>query len=555
MRNQSILLACLLLIFPMSFLRADVRLNPLFSDNMVLQRDMMLPIWGTAAPGENFTLTFGEQTAKVTADDSGAWRAELAAMKASKEPRELKIEAKKPITLRNILVGEVWIACGQSNMDFPLSNADGGNEAAAAADFPTIRRYRTAQRMAEKPQDTAPGKWEVTAPDNAKTFAAAPFFFARDLNKRLDVPIGIIDASWWFTPVSAWSSRELLESDSLFKETIDRYQKAVVDGQNVWDAYLKSLNDWKASLDRADAAGVPLPGKAPNPPELPQVSHWIRPYGPYNAMVHPLIPYAIRGVIYYQGETNAGAKQYARLFPAMIQDWRKRWNEGDFPFLFVQLPNFINGKYDPATQFWPEIREAQAQALKLPDTGMAVTYDLGNPLNVHPHNKKDVGLRLALQALTVAYKQDVVASGPMFDSMKIDGEKAIVKFTSTGGGLVAKQLPVSAEMLKRLNDQGPGEKMLGELGRDETAVDPLQRTLGVTWFVIAGEDKVFHPASAKIDGDTVIVSSPDVKNPVAVRYAWADNPEGANLYNKENLPAAPFRTDKWEPPAATQPTK
>jgi sialate O-acetylesterase len=529
--------------------RADVRLNPLFSDNLVLQRDIKVPIWGTAAPDEKVTLSFAGQSAGAVAGKDGKWRVVLEPLAASKEPRELVVSAKNTVTIKNILVGEVWLACGQSNMDFPLYDAFGGNEAAQRADYPTIRFYKVAQRMASKPQDTAPGAWGgwvVCTPDKAPKFAAVPFFFVRELSAKLDVPFGVVDGSWWFTQPHAWSSRELLESDPDFKIAIEAYDKRVADSQKLLDDYLKRLQQWKDDVDRSDAAGVPV-RPIVGPPDLPQVSQWMRPMGPYNAMIAPLMPFAIRGVIWHQGESNNGAPQYRKLFPALITDWRRRWGQGDFPFLFVQLTNMQQGKYDPANQPWVDMREAQAAALKLPNTGMAVPIDIGQFDDVHPRNKADVGHRLALLAEKIAYGKDVVASGPTYQSMKVDGDKIVLKFSGVGSGLVARDIAISEELKNRLREQGDADQLIHPGGGAGAGA-------GLNWFVIAGADQIFYPAQAKIDGDSVIVWSPEVSKPAAVRYAWADNPEGVNFYNKEGLPAAPFRTDAWPSPT-TMPDK
>ena len=484
--------------------QADVKLHGLFTNNMVLQQEMPVPVWGTADAGEQVTVTFGEQKKSATAGNDGKWMVKLDALKAG-GPYEFTVAGKNSITLSNVLVGEVWICSGQSNMEFSLGGAINAKDEIAAANYPKLRHFYVPHKGIDTPQTDVTGTWKECTPATAGSFTAVGYFFARDLQKAINVPIGLIHTSVGGTAAELWTSRRTLEGNPELKPIVDNFPKQLERYQKDQENYKAAKEKHTEAVLKAKADGTPVP-TAPKAPYKPTP-----PSGLYNGMIAPLLPYAIRGATWYQGEANAGnGKGYRTLFPAMIKNWREDWGQGDFPFLFVQLANFMQRKPDPANSSWAELREAQFMTLALPKTGMAVIIDVGDAKDIHPKNKQAVGQRLALAAQHVAYGKELVYSGPIFDLMSSDasGSKLTLKFKQVGGGLV----------------QGPGDKLTG--------------------FAVAGEDKKFVWADAKIDGETVIVSSEAVAKPIAVRYAWADNPE-CNLYNKENLPASPFRSDDW----------
>lgn len=495
----------LVLVCCVSATAAEVSLPAFFSDNMVLQRGVKVPVWGKADVGEEVTVTFGKQSVKAKAGDDGKWKADLDPLEPG-GPFELTVAGKNAITVKNVLVGDVWICSGQSNMEWAVKSAANPADESAKADFPHIRHFKAARVTALEPRDNVAGKWEVCSPQTVGGFTAVGYFFGRELHQDLKVPIGLLNSSWSGTPADAWTSKEGLESLPELKPILDRAAGMSAAYPKQKDAYEQAFEKWKAEAEKAKTEGKPEPKKPNQPAEPDKNPH--RASVLYNGMIKPLVPYAFKGVIWYQGESNAGrAFQYRTLFAAMIQDWRKQWGQ-EFPFLFVQLANFKARKAEPAESDWAELREAQALALKLPKTGMAVIIDIGDEKDIHPKNKQDVGKRLALAAQHFAYGKDLVYSGPQYDSMAAEGSAIRLKFKHVGGGLEAK-----------------GGDLKG--------------------FSISSEDKKFFWASAKVDGETIVVSSDKVEKPVAVRYAWADNPE-CNLYNKEGLPASPFRTDDWD---------
>lgn len=439
---------------------AGVEPNNLFTDHAVLQRDRDVPVWGTARPGEAITVTFADHEAKTTAGNDGRWMVKLPPMKASAEGRTLIIAGDYTIQIKDVLVGEVWLASGQSNMQWSVKDSTHPQETISGATDANLRLYTVPRRGAEAPESDPQGNWDPCSPDVIPGFSAVAYAFAKDLRKALDVPVGIISTNYGGTPAEAWTSRAKLESSDEMKPLLE------------------------------------IKGKGPSTPTVL-----------YNAMIAPLVPYAIRGAIWYQGESNAGnAKLYRTLFPAMIADWRQAFGQGDFPFLFVQLAPFMAKTDEPVQSGWAELREAQLLTLTAsPNTGMAVITDLGDEKDIHPKQKQPVGARLARAARKLAYGEDLVFSGPAFKGMKVEGDKAVLSFDHTGGGLVAKDGPL-------------------------------------TGFAIAGPDGKFVKAQAEIRGATVVVSSPEVKEPKAVRYGWANFPV-VNLTNQEGLPASPFRTD------------
>jgi sialate O-acetylesterase len=626
---------------------ADVRLPKLVGDHMVLQRDTKLAIWGWADAGEKVTVTFQNKKYTATPDANGKWMVSLPALKAG-GPYEMTIAGKNTLTIKDILIGDVWLASGQSNMEWNLGwTVNNFEQEIANANFPQIRVLDVKNAIAFTPQtDFESDGWKICSPENAGKFSAVGYFFSRELHQKYKVPVGLITSEWGGTPSESWTSPQALKAFPEYGKVVEDMESRGTAIQDEMKAYDTKLKEWQSSVSGADRGyaaspqwnaadftptdwpAMKLPGlwESASLPDydgivwfrkevmIPETeagkeislqlatiddidSTWFNgalvgttnayniarkytvpanlvkagknvitirvidtgggggiygeakdmqlvsgektiasladqwqyqtaldisqmPAKPkvtynqnspavlYNAMIAPLAPYAIKGAIWYQGESNAGrAYQYRTLFPAMIKDWRTQWKQ-DFPFLFVQLANFMNITEQPVESDWAELREAQSMTLSLPKTGMAVIIDIGDANDIHPRNKQDVGHRLALAAQKVAYQDNVVYAGPTYKSMKTDGNKIVLTFNNTGGGLVAKG---------------------GELKE----------------FAIAGPDKQFVWANARIEGNTVVVSSSQVTNPVAVRYAWSNNPSKANLYNKEGLPASPFRTDDW----------
>jgi sialate O-acetylesterase len=487
-------------------LSADVRLPSVISDNMVLQQGKAVPIWGWADANETITVTgsWGSGKWETTADQDGKWMVKIDTGKAG-GPYEMTVSGKNPITVKNILIGEVWVCSGQSNMEFTVKQAkNSAEEMADANNYPQIRSFTVGRKVIYTPMYNCNGKWQVCSSQTVGTFTAVGYFFGRELNKQLNVPIGLIHTSWGGTPVESWMSKEYLEKDPNFQPILKRFEETSADINELKKKYREEMQKYDSIVPKLRAEGKPLP---PRPEEPIGPGHAYSPTGLYNGMIVPILPYGIRGAIWYQGESNAWrAYQYRTLFPAMIKNWRDAWHEGDFPFLFVQLANYMEPEPQPVESDWAELREAQLMALSVPNTGMAVTIDIGEP-DIHPKNKQDVGKRLALWALAKTYGKNIVYSGPTYKSMKVDGNKAVLAFEDVGDGLVSK-----------------GDSLKG--------------------FAIAGADRKFVWADAKIEGDTIVVSSDKVAAPVSVRYAWEKNPV-CNLYNKEGLPATPFRTDTW----------
>lgn len=619
---------------------ANVRMPLIFSDGMVLQRDKQIPIWGFADANESVEVHFNKQIKKTTADKNGKWTVNLSPEKAA-GPFELLIVGKNKITIKNVLVGEVWICSGQSNMEFQVIKTMNAEKEISTADYPMIRHFGVAQDLSGTPKDDLKqGKWEVANKENVGNFTAVGYYFARKLYSELKIPIGIINTSWGGTNVETWTSREAFENSPDFKAMIadvptvdinaifETYKKSVlenlkkvqgfdvsmeneeqfknanyqdknwpeikvpslwenqqignIDGivwmrktivltaeqakkeatlhlakvddedktyvngvevgtNNLWDAkriYKIPANVLKEGTTviavritdysggggiYGDAADLKIDFKDSN---LPLEGLWkfnvikVRievspnsyPSLLYNAMVNPLVPYAIQGVLWYQGEANVWrAAEYKKSFPLMINDWRTKFKQGNFPFYFVQLSTFdeFGGNSQKGSR-WAELREAQSETLKLPNTGMAVTTDIGNAKDIHPTNKQDIGLRLAAVALNNVYGKKQIHSGPTYKSQTIKGNQIILTFDNIGSGLSTTN-----------NDELKG-------------------------FEIAGADKVFYSAKAIIKDNKIIVSSDKVQNPVAVHYGWADDDAAINLFNKEKFPASPFRTDNWE---------
>lgn len=496
-------LLCLILLSLGATAHANIVLAPLFTDNAVLQRDKPVPVWGTADAGEKVTVSFAGQTVAATADAAGKWSATLAALPANATPANLVVTGSNTVTLTNVVVGEVWLASGQSNMEWVLKNVyDASLDVAGSAANPLIRHIKIARKVSDTPLTTATGAWEVADPKTTGEFTAVGYYFALDLYRVLNVPVGIINSSWGGTRVEAWMDPVALKTDPAFASVANEWTQRLEAYSAAKAKYEAAVAVWKDEQSAAKTAGKPFMKRAPSEPAAPG-GLWT-PSGLNNGMIAPLVPYALRGVIWYQGESNAGkAAEYRALFSALITGWRNQFAQGDFPFYWVQLANFQSA----SDTNWAFLREAQTQTLALPATGQAVTVDIGNLNDIHPRNKKDVGRRLARLALARTYDQKIVDSGPVFVRAVREGDGFRVSFTEIHRGLIA----------------------------------PLN-TLG--GFELAGEDKVFKPANAKIEKDTVFVTSAEVPAPVAVRYAWRNSPL-AGLFNLEGLPAVPFRSDNW----------
>jgi len=635
------LLFTLLFLIINVYCNANVKLPLLFNDGMVLQRNKPIPVWGWADANEKIEIHFNNQIIKTKADKNGKWIVKLNSEKEG-GPYEMIIKGKNSITIKNILIGEVWICSGQSNMEFTVNQVMNARQEMSNADFPMIRQFLVERDMSETPkEDFKAAKWEICNNKTVGNFTAVGYFFAKKIYSELKIPIGIIHTSWGGICVESWTSKEALESSSEFKELVSDMPKIDIDSlaknqmeiltnriekiqglkiSSINEASYKDLNYddtkwpemsvpqlWEnqqlpnldgtvwmrksikiskenaskqallelAEVDDQDStyvngffvgttnrydakriyeipAGIikeginviavkitdytggggiwgdsadlklslqfgeiPLSGKWKfNVVDVKsELSPNIYPSLLYNAMLHPLIPYAFRGVLWYQGEANVNrADQYKKAFPLMIQDWRAKWNQGDFPFYFVQLSSFneFNGNSNNGSK-WAELREAQSQTLNVPYTGMCVTVDIGNAKDIHPTNKQDVGKRLAAIALHNLYNKNIVFNGPTYKSMKIENEKVILTFDNIGSGL----------------------KTSDKYGY-------------VKGFEVAGLDKIFHYAKAYVQDNKVIVFCEEVLNPIAVRYGWADDAGDCNLYNKEDFPASPFRTDDWE---------
>jgi len=620
-----------------------------------------VPVWGTAEKGETVTVRFADQEANTQADAEGRWEVRLQLMSASSEPRTLTVESQNvAVAFSNVLVGEVWVCSGQSNMEMGLTNCQNAEAEIATAQFPDVRLFTVPKRTMMQPETDIPdGTWKVCTPETAPPFSGVAYFFGRELHRRLGVPIGLIDTSLGGTTAEAWTSRDGLLGDPKVREIVEEMDRNIPlweQQRAEWQAKICALEErtkdienlgfpqgwadfpcpsgeWREmeipglwqnrghnvsgifwfrkevelpaswvgknlvlSLGAADKSDIsyfnnekvgtvsmkeepgawslprvyPVPGRLakagrnviavrvhsdryngglngpasvmqlscpalPDAKPLPLAGTWHyaietnyglvelppeplspgninMPCGLYNGMIAPLTPFAVRGAIWYQGESNAGrACQYRALFPALIRDWRKAWGQPDFAFYFVQLANHMAVKSIPDESQWAELREAQTLTLALPHTGMAVAIDIGEAEDIHPRNKQDVGLRLTLNALHQTYGQDsVIPCGPLFQEFQREGRSIRLAFHYVGEGLCAK-----------------GEPLQG--------------------FAIAGADRKFVWADARIEGETVVVSSPEVPDPVTVRYAWADNPV-CNLYNAAGLPASPFRADDWNTP-------
>lgn len=497
MTKQRLHILCVLIAITNQLFAQNINPASIFGNNMVIQQGINAPIWGTAKPNEKITIAFADRIQKTKADKTGKWMMRLPIMKAGGPFKMLISSGKDSVVYPSVFVGEVWLAGGQSNMQLLMPEIKNAGKEIADANYPAIRIFTAGMNMSHKPLDKVKGEWQICTPENARKFSAVAYFFARELYQQKQVPVGIIASSWGSSPAEAWTSGEALLTYPDFKDSIVKYQQLQADWEALYTNYLAE----KEALKTQPASGK-------KPPVLPLEKNY--PSALYNAMIAPLVPYGIKGIIWYQGENNARkAFQYRSLFPLLINDWRNKWNNSNLPFVFVQLANHKVKNTEPVFKDeWASLREAQLMTLKVPNTGMAVTIDIGEANNIHPKNKQDVGKRLFLAANHLAYNNTTdTYSGPIYQSINITGSEAEISFTHIGKGLIIK-----------------GDTLSG--------------------FAIAGADKKFYWANAKVKGDKVIVSSNMVPNLVAVRYAWASNPD-ALLYNLDGLPASPFRTDDW----------
>lgn len=515
---RSVLTLVLALLFCSVQADADVTLPTVFGDHMVLQRDAAVPVWGWAEPGESVTVAFRNQSKTATADSQGNWRVELDPL-AVGDPGTLTVAGSNKVELSDVLVGEVWVCSGQSNMNFAVNGAIDSDLEAAAANFPNLRLFKVPQLTATEPQSDVNNNgervdipWQPCTPQTIPGFTAVGFFFGRQLHQTLQVPVGLIQTAWGGTRAEAWTSPEALASNSTLKPILDTWADRVenYDPEQAERRFQAALGRWQEQSAAAREAGR-RPPRRPQKQGEPLLDRH-HPSNLYNAMVAPLTPYAIRGAIWYQGEANTGrAYQYRTLMPTLITSWRNAWQEGDFPFYMVQLANFKAIQDQPVDSDWAELREAQSLTVDaLPNVGVACITDLGAALDIHPKDKQNVGKRLARLALHNDYgMENLVPQGPTYQSMEIQGAEITVRFETYGSPLITWYR------------------------------QPL------TGFAIAGEDHQWMWANAEISSpNTVTLSHPDVLDPIAVRYNWADNPQG-NLYNALYLPAYPFRSDDW----------
>jgi sialate O-acetylesterase len=487
---------------------ADVRLPALFTDHMVLQREQKNRVWGWADPGEVVKVSIGGQTQQTTAGADKKWHVVLDPLPVG-GPYTLTVEGKNRLTVQDVLVGEVWICSGQSNMQWSVNASNDPDLEKLAANFPQIRLITVPHVGTQEPQDDFKGAWVPCSPDTVGNFSAVGYFFGRQVHQTLGVPVGLINNAWGGSACEAWIRRDLLAGDPLYQPLLERWEnleKAAADTA----AIDQRLKDWEKAVAEAKAAGKQPPPRPQDP--RPLMAGNARPGNIYNGVLKPTIGYGIRGAIWYQGESNASrAYQYRELFPLMIKSWRDEWGQGDFSFYYVQLADFREEKPQPGDSDWAELREAQTLTMsKLPKVGQAVIIDIGEGKDIHPKNKQDVAKRLARWALANDYGINLPFRSPEYAAMEKQGSKIVVKFQHVGGGF-----------------------------------RPFD-TNEIRGFAIAGEDRKWVWAQAKITGaDTIEVWNDEVKDPVAVRYAWADNPV-CNLYSVNGLPVTPFRTDDWK---------
>jgi len=503
-----------------SALRAELIIPAIIGDHMVLQQKQSDPIWGWDTPGTKITVTFADKKYSTTAGADGKWRVKLAPLPANATPQTLTVSGSTQREIRDVLIGEVWMCSGQSNMEFQLAFERNGNLEAAEAELPNLRLITVPHVGTQVFQNDFKGQWRASSPETVRGFSGVGFIFGRYLGEILKVPVGLINNSWGASQAEAWVRRSALQSDPRFQALMDATLKreAELKTEKGKAASAQAMAEWKAASEKAKAEGK-------TPPRPP--TQWLT--GQYFAgnvfagVLFPTIGFGIKGVIWYQGESNAeGAYQYASLFPFLIEQWRKEWGQGDFPFYWVQLANYKAETKTPGDSHWAELREAQTKAMRLPNTGQAVIIDLGEGNNIHPTDKHDVAARLVRWPLVKDYGMNLPYHSPEFKSLTITSNKALVTFDCFGSGLRPFGVPEARG------------------------------------FALCGADKVWHWATGTLIGtNEVEVGSPEVAAPIAVRYAWADNPV-CNLYSSDGLPVTPFRTDNFrmstEPKAARTPS-
>jgi sialate O-acetylesterase len=486
---------------------AELTMSSIFGDSMVVQRDKPIHVWGWTSPGRAVSVRLGDHAATTKAGANGRFDVELEPMSAG-GPHSMVVEADQSKTFSDVLVGEVWVCSGQSNMAFSVGSANDSDLESLTAKFPNIRLISVPQVGTQEVQDDFQGSWQACTPETVKGFSAVGYFFGRQLHQTLDVPVGLIDNAWGGSAAEAWVPRERLERDQKFGDLLAK-----------WDEVARTYNHeaavakWEQQVARWEQEKK---GTRPRSPRDPLAGQH-RPANLYNGVLRPILGYTIRGAIWYQGESNSGrAYQYRDLFPLMIETWRDEWGQGDFPFYWVQLADFRREVEAPADSDWAELREAQTMtATRLPNAGQAVITDLGEADDIHPRNKQIVAKRLARLALANDYGYEIVADSPTYQSMEVKGDRVTVSFSQLGGGLDTFDV-----------------------------VQPMG-------FTIAAEDRKFVAADARLVDtnndrkmDAVEVWNNSVSGPVAVRYAWADNPV-CNVQNSEGLPLTPFRSDDW----------
>ena len=493
---------CLFFLLLITQLSAELEIPSLFGDSMILQQNSENPIWGWADAGATIELLWQGQNLKVQADTDGYWRTQLPTGAASFDAHTLRITSgQAAVHISDILIGEVWLCSGQSNMQWTVSKSMDAQLERLAAHHPAIRMITIPRKGTQIPQKNFKGNWQRCTPETISQFSAVAYYFGRQLQQSLQVPIGLIACAYGGSPAEAWIERSTFENDSRFATELKLWKAREAN----YD-YQKVLSQWQARVTKARENNR----KAPRKPRNIMTSQH-RPGNLWAGMLHPIIGYGIRGTIWYQGESNAGrAHNYQALFSLMIREWRQAWGLGDFPFYWVQLADFKAESPQPQKSALAELRDAQTQTLELPNTGQAVIYDLGEGRDIHPRNKQGVGKRLARIALARDYGFQVPYLNPQFKSMTIEGDTITLHFEHVGSRLYTFDV----------------KKAIG--------------------FVVAGEDQVWHPATAKLTSkSTIEVLCDQVSNPVAVRYAWADNPV-ANVYSREGLPLRPFRSDNWD---------
>jgi sialate O-acetylesterase len=491
--------------------RADVSLNNMFGDHMVLQQGIRNKVWGKADPGEAVTVTLGGQTHSTTAAADGGWQVFLDPVMEYGGPHVLAVSGKNALSFSDVMIGEVWVCSGQSNMAWSVKMVKDADLEKAAANFPDIRLVSVPPVGTQEPQWNFRDSWEVCSPATAADFSAVGYFFGRQLHETLGVPVGLIDNAWGGSAAEAWVRRDKLAAHPTLRAIHERWLETEKAMPAAVAAFEERLAAWKVESEKATAAGRPAAPRPQSPAD--QLSGKARPGNIHAGVLTPSIGYGIRGVIWYQGESNAArAHQYRELFPFMIASWREEWGLGDFPFYWVQLADFMAEKPEPGESEWAELREAQTMALRLPNTGQAVTVDLGEGKDIHPLNKQDVAKRLARWALAETYRRPGIACrSPRYESLERSGEKIVLAFEGTSAA------------------------------KDWRPFD-VEEPVG---FTIAGADRKFVPAQAAILQDgRIAVWSDGVPEPVAVRYAWADNPV-CNMYSAAGLPLTPFRTDDF----------